>query len=277
MIDYSAPLGLTLVGLGGAAGIVGLLGWRRGGRLARLADLLGLACLILALSAWGARWLAAGHLPIFGTWESGLSLAATVLVGAAIARWRTGRREVWPPICIIAALLLAHAAGYSREIFALTISERSWVVDLHAIFSWSAFAALAVNAAWALFLLAAVRSPDRRLERWLSFSLSLGFALHTAMLASGSLYKFLLFGSAWSFDPIETLGFVAWVAYGTLLHMHLFAGWEGRRLAAWSLGLFLLLLVSYRGIVYFPAWSSYHILDMDLRMHLMGQTPGGTP
>ena len=90
------------------------------------------------------------------------------------------------------------------------------------------------------------------------------------MLASGSFYKFLLFGTAWTFDPIEILGFVAWVAYGTLLHMVLFAGWDGRRLAAWCFGLFFILVVSYRGIVYFPAWSTYHIFDMDLRIHLTG-------
>jgi hypothetical protein len=276
MTDPSATLALALVGFAGAAAVAGLAAWWRGARLARLGDLLGHACLALALAAWIGRWAAAGHLPIVGTWESGLSLAAAILLGAAIARWRSGRRRVWAPACLVAGLLLVHAAGYSREIFALTISERSWVVDVHAVFAWAAFAALAVNAAWALYLVV-TRREEQRLDRALSFTLSLGFALHTAMLASGSLYKFLLFGRAWSFDPIETLGFVAWVAYGTLLHMHLFAGWEGRRLAAWSLGLFLLLLVSYRGIVYFPAWSSYHILDMDLRMHLMSQAPGGPP
>ena len=96
------------------------------------------------------------------------------------------------------------------------------------------------------------------------------------MMASGSFYKFLLFGRAWSFDPIETLGLVAWVAYGGLLHMHVFAGWEGRRLAAWSFALFVILVVSYRGIVYFPSWSTYHIFDMDLRMHLDGSgSPAG--
>jgi ABC-type uncharacterized transport system permease subunit len=274
--DYSASLGLALVGVGAAAAVVGFAGWWRGGWLARLGDFMGLACLALALAAWGARWRAAGHLPIFGTWEGGLSLVTAVLLGAALARWRSGRREIWPPACLIAALLLVHAAGYSREIFALTISERSWVVDLHAIFAWAAFAALAVNAGWALFL-TLTKYQDHRLDRALSFSLSLGFALHTAMMASGSLYKFLLFGRAWSFDPIETLGFVAWVAYGTLLHMHLMAGWEGRRLAGWCLALFVILIVSYRGIVYFPAWSSYHILDMDLRIHLMGQEGGGPP
>ncbi|NIP15989.1 MAG: hypothetical protein GWN02_07605, partial [Gemmatimonadetes bacterium] len=73
---------------------------------------------------------------------------------------------------------------------------------------------------------------------------------------------------AWSFDPIETLGFVAWMAYGTLLHLHLMAGWEGRRLASWCAALFVLLTVSYRAIVYFPPSSTYHIFDMDLRIHV---------
>ena len=52
------------------------------------------------------------------------------------------------------------------------------------------------------------------------------------MLASGSVYKFMLFGTAWSWDPIETLGLVTWMAAGTLLHLHLMAGWEARRLEA---------------------------------------------
>ena len=88
------------------------------------------------------------------------------------------------------------------------------------------------------------------------------------MMASGSLYKFLLFGTLWSFDPIETMGFVAWIGYGALLHMQLFARWSGIRLARWCVALFVLLVVSYRGIVHFPSWSTYHIFDMDLRMHL---------
>jgi hypothetical protein len=51
---------------------------------------------------------------------------------------------------------------------------------------------------------------------------------------------------------------------------HLLAQWRGRRLAAWSLGLFVLLVVSYRLVVYFPSWSTYHIFDINLREHLMG-------
>ena len=31
---------------------------------------------------------------------------------------------------------------------------------------------------------------------------------------------------------------------------------------------FAMLVISYRGLVYFPAWSTYHIFDIDLRIHV---------
>jgi ABC-type transport system involved in cytochrome c biogenesis permease subunit len=236
----------------------------------------------LALAAWTARWAEAGHLPLFGTWESTLSLVLAVCAATAAAGGLGRRRaRLWGVAGVVAAALLAHGLRYDPTVYALTISERSWVVDVHAVLAWAAFGALTVNAAVAAGLLLRRRAATRGARDELrprhpalGTTLSLGFLLHTAMLVSGSVYKLLLFGRVWSFDPIESLGLVAWVAYGTLLHLHLMGGWEGRRLARGCLGLFVLLVISYRGIVYFPAWSTYHIFDMDLRIHVTG-TEGG--
>lgn len=265
-----------------AASVLGFAAWWRPSsawlRLVSIAA--GLACAAAGVALWVLRWWSAGHLPLFGTYESALSLAAAVLL-ASLAAWirRPASPGVWPVACGVSTVLVAHGLRFDPTVFALTISERSWVVDVHAFLAWSAFGTLAVNAGFALRrLLPGAATPSGGDGR-LAFTLSLGFLLHSAMMASGSFYKFLLFGRAWSFDPIETLGFVAWVSYGTLLHMHLFSGWRDRRLARWCLGLFVLLVVSYRGIVYFPAWSTYHIFDMDLRIHLTGSEPpeaGGT-
>jgi ABC-type transport system involved in cytochrome c biogenesis permease subunit len=273
-------LSAWLAGLCLISCLAGLTAWRRPTHQAvqHLADGLGGLCLALSAVAWLLRWRSAGHLPLFGTYESSLSLTLAVLLGALAVRLRLGPgASIWPVAGAVAAGLLAHGLGYDTTLFALTISERSWVVDVHAVCAWAAFGALTANAGFAVHHLRRSSEGTQTDGHWLAFSLSLGFVLHSAMLASGSLYKFLLFGQAWTFDPIETLGFVAWVAYGTLLHMHLSAGWEGRRLAAWCLALFVLLVVSYRGIVYFPAWSTYHIFDMDLRIHLTGSPaePGG--
>ena len=266
----TTPAAILAVLCAVAAG-VGVVAWMRPETrwLGRLGDGLGIVCFVSSVALWVERWIEAGHLPLFGTYESALSLVVAVLAGGLVARSRpSGPAGIWPVACAAAAVLLAHGLSFDPTVYALTISERSWVVDVHAVLAWAAFGALVVNVALAARRLATRGDNTAPVDRALAFSLSIGFLLHTAMMVSGSFYKFLLFGTAWSFDPIETLGFVVWVSYGTLLHMHLFARWEGRRLAWWCVALFLLLVVSYRGIVYFPAWSTYHIFDMDLRMHV---------
>jgi ABC-type transport system involved in cytochrome c biogenesis permease subunit len=260
------------------ASLLGLLGWRRRSApgLRRAGVWGGRACLVAALGAWLLRWGTARHLPVFGTWESALSLATAVLLASLLAERAADPPGLWPVTTAVAAALLVQGGFYDPTLFPLTISERSWVVDVHALVAWSAFGCLAVNAAVAARRVLGRDRAEAAGDRLLTFTLGLGFVLHSAMLTSGSFYKFLLFGTAWSFDPVETLGFAAWVGYGTLLHLNRLAGWEGRRLAAWCLGLFVVLTVSYRAIVYFPAWSTYHIFDMDLRMHVTASDSSAT-
>lgn len=265
------PAAVAVSALSAAVGLPGWVGKR--GNLRRMGQALGVAALGVTVAAWILRWAEAGHVPLFGTYESALSLAVGALCVAAAWDFRvpTGAR-LMPWGGLVAAILLGHGLAFDPTPYALTISERSWVVDVHAALAWLAFGALTANAGLAMARL--LRTDNSvRAERLFSLSLSVGFALHSGMMATGSLYKFLLFGRAWSFDPIETLGFAAWVAYGTLLHMDLLARWDARRLTPWCLGVFLLLVISYRAIVYFPAWSTYHIFDMDLRIHVAGPGP----
>jgi ABC-type transport system involved in cytochrome c biogenesis permease subunit len=266
----------ALVALCAASALVGFAAWYRprSPALVWSARLAGFVCLGVVGAVWLARWWTAGHLPLFGMYESALSVAVAVLLVAALTvSGKPVAVGLWPVACTVCAALLAHGLRYDPTIFPLTISERSWVVDVHALLAWAAFGMLAANGGFALLRLLRGTKSFPGIDRRLASTLSLGFVLHSAMLASGSFYKFLLFGRAWSFDPIETLGLVAWVSYATLLHLHLFSRWEGRRLAAWCLVLFLLLTASYRGIVYFPTWSTYHIFDMDLRLHVVGDLP----
>jgi ABC-type uncharacterized transport system permease subunit len=253
-------------------GLVGLSAWVwRTERFAHvLWGVMGSSSAVLVFVAWVMRFSHAGHLPLFGTYESALSLALAVTVAAFVWEALGGfKLGVVPIASLIAAALLGHGLRFDSTVYALTISERSWVVDVHAFFAWAAFGVLAANAALAVREVVSRDSEVGAAGRMLPRTLQLGFLLHSAMMASGSFYKFLLFGKAWSFDPMETLGFIAWVSYGTLLHMFLFAGWRGRKLAAWCIFLFVLLVLSYRLIVYFPGWSSYHILDMNLRLHIV--------
>lgn len=250
-----------------AAGALGAAAWfGRGARWTRaVRAIAALAPLVLVAAAWAWRAALAGHLPLFGTYESALSVAlATVLAGAAFEARAQFGLGVAAFSALVAAALLAQGLRFDPAAYALTISERSLFVDVHAVIAWAAFGVLALNAGLAIATAAGAAAAERGLER----TLELGFLLHSAMLATGMFYKFLLFGTAWSFDPVEAMGLAAWLAYGTLLHLQLLGGWTPRRLAAWCLVVFAGLAASYRLVVYFPSWATYHVFDVDLRLHL---------
>lgn len=269
-MSLSLQLYQASLAAGAAVALGGLAAWRappgRAAQAARSGS--GAALALVATAAWVARWVEAGHLPLFGTWEAALSLAACVAWAALWVDVRAGAQGAAVTLgAAVAAGLLLHGARYDSTPWALTISERSLWVDVHAAVAWAAFAALAANAGLGAAVL--WKRDAGGAHRWLAPSLEWGFFLHTAMLLTGAAYRFLLLGRAWGFDPIETMGMVAWASYGTLLHMHFFAQWSGRRLAAWCLGLFLLLALTYRGIAHFPPASTYHLFDIDLRQHVV--------
>ena len=261
---YVASIALALL-----AGATGLIAWTVDrpwpGRAARW---LSVAAFLAVGVAWVIRWTTSGHIPLFGTWESALSIAFFMLAAGLVWNLLASEPRVGPATTLTAAMILAHGFGYDSTIHALTISERSLVVYVHAFLSWMAFGAFAVNLGVSASMI--VRPVTAGIRRSFDLSLSIGFVLFTAMIATGSIYKFMLFGKPWSFDPIETMAMIAWLGYGTLLHMNLLSGWKSRRIARWTIGAFVVLLLSYRAIIYFPSWSTYHIFDMNLRTHIVG-------
>ena len=64
------------------AAVLGGVAWRRPERrnLVRMGDAAAWAALALVLVLWVLRWIEAGHLPLFGTFESALSVAGAVLL-----------------------------------------------------------------------------------------------------------------------------------------------------------------------------------------------------
>ena len=221
----------------------------------------GVAVAVLVLAAWSLRFWSAGHFPIFGAYESALSLACF----GGLALWLVGLRSRQPLAWLfpaMAALLLLHGGLYSREIWALTISERGFWVHLHAIFAFAAFALGMCLVSASILVFRGYRPPLR--------PILLGFAaLYALNIVSGSYYRFLLFGVPWSFDPIEAINLACFLAFTTLIHMVSFRRWSPKKTAAWSIVCFVFLVLAYRLILVFPSWSSYHILDIGIRTHIM--------
>lgn len=222
------------------------------------------------------RTFFSGHLPIFGMYEA--ALADSWALGVFAWVLMTFQRKllfITIPTVFIIMILFLQGLGYNINYIPLTISEQSLWVDVHAILAWLTFGFYGLAFAVALILL----SPSRwaLCERWGLLPESLedaalrvyfwGFLAQTAMIAFGSFYEYLLFGTWWKWDPVEILSLISWAATGLIIHMRLFYGWSRRRFLVLMVLSFLVLIISYKFLIYFPGWSTYHIFDIDVKVH----------
>ena len=92
--------------------------------------------------------------------------------------------------------------------------------------------------------------PERlkRLDELMFRSTAFGFITDTVMIAAGSIWAKDLWGSYWSWDPVETWSLLSWLVYGVSLHLRITLGWRGRRLA-WLLVFAIIgVLISFWGV-----------------------------
>jgi cytochrome c-type biogenesis protein CcsB len=71
-----------------------------------------------------------------------------------------------------------------------------------------------------------------------------GFALFTIGIVTGSLLAKAMWGTFWSWEPVQILSVLAWLLYAGLLQTRS-AGWRGRRAATLTIVGFALLMVSF--------------------------------
>jgi len=71
-----------------------------------------------------------------------------------------------------------------------------------------------------------------------------GFALFTVGIVTGALLAKSVWGTFWSWEPVQILSVLAWCVYAVLLQTRS-AGWRGRRAAMLTLFGFFVLLVSF--------------------------------
>jgi cytochrome c-type biogenesis protein CcsB len=193
-----------------------------------------------------ARYAAQGHLPWAGDYENALFGGWFVVGLTLLAAWRQRGLNVLA-LGTLPVVLLLMGYGVMRQpaLTPLAASLRSnWLV-IHVFFAWLSFGAYALAMAGGIVWLLKRRNGDRarqnpifgrfpeldRLEellfRWIVF----GFVTDAVMIASGAIWARELWGSYWSWDPVETWSLVTWIIYGTAIHLRVTRGWRGARFA----------------------------------------------
>lgn len=244
-------------------------------RLGLAALLAGLAALTAALAL---RWAAAGHGPYLGRYEACASYAWVLLGAFAVLQRRVASLRTGGVLVAPAAFLLlgVGALAPSAPQFASPAMRSAWLW-LHVGMAKLALATLVLAASACLVYLRRERGATvaagvpaggaREEERApgargdvqdLSVRLtSVGFLMLAVVIGSGALWANSVWGSYWSWDPVETWALATWVVYGVALHFNRLWGVAGRRWA-WmnlgSLGLSVLLFLVMRLLTLSPHW-----------------------
>jgi cytochrome c-type biogenesis protein CcsB len=62
-------------------------------------------------------------------------------------------------------------------------------------------------------------------------SVAIGFPLLTLGIILGAFWGHVAWGRYWAWDPKETWAFISWLIFAFFLHIRLFLGWHGKRVA----------------------------------------------
>jgi len=233
------------------------------------------AAVALVTVAVALRWAGVGHPPVFGTFENSLAAAWAIGVGSLLISRSATWRHVWLGTLPWAAGILAWGLRFNTNRIPLTISERSLWVDVHVVVAWLAY--FAITALLSVAVVGVLRGVEARAGRDWAWAADLpprgwadellvqasaySFIGFTGVILTGAFYSWLLFGEFWRWDIVEVLGLVVWMVLGLMLHLRLFFGWRGTKLAALSVFVYAGALAMYWGLALFPA-SSYHYFEL---------------
>jgi cytochrome c-type biogenesis protein CcsB len=219
------------------------------------------------------RWQASGHFPYMQEYENVLvGSAAMVLVYVVLVALRRNLSIVGALVLPVVVLTLGYGLTQFTAPGPVTPPYQSGWLVVHVTFAWITYAAYSAVAGLAVSLLVRARAERRGVEArgipsWvppseviddLSLKLvALGFLNNAVMIASGAIWAYRLWGSYWSWDPVETWSLLTWLAYGLYLHARLTLRWKGERVAWIALLALVGVMMAFWGVQLAP--SSYHL------------------
>jgi ABC-type transport system involved in cytochrome c biogenesis permease subunit len=236
-------------GIAFCAAVASLLLRPRGG-LAYGPAAIGAVALVIQMTAFGVRWVAAGYAPVLGLHETLLVFSiATALAFLFVGlRHRFLHRPHFPLLFCgaIAGASLLPKKTLAPLIPILDTPLFSW----HVIVSFCAYGCAAFGAAVVLDRLIGPGKERRsfpydRLLREINF---LFFVFFSLCMIIGGIWAFLAWGSYWSWNSKGIWSGALWLYYAAIVHLPYQGKWRGGRITAVSAIGFLLVMMTFLGV-----------------------------
>lgn len=213
--------------------------------------------LIAQIISVALRWISTGHPPVYGVYEHTLTNSLAVMLAFLLTIRKYPKVKVFGAGAVgFSLIMLGHGMLAGTEQEALSVPYKSNWLWVHVGFGQLAYGAFIVSALVAIGYLLKDRAiasgrensysklPElETMDELILKFIALGFIGETGMIASGSIWAASLWGSYWSWEPLQTWSLISWLIYGAFLHLRPTMGWKGRR-AAW------LSLIALAGIMF---------------------------
>lgn len=223
-------------------------------------------------TAIGARYLALGHLPWAGDYESALMGGWFVIAGTLYVGWRNKALQALATATApLVVLMMGYGVMRSPVLSPMAASLKSYWLYIHVYFAWLAFGAYALAmAAGVIYLLKRTSPGNPAYERFPSLAgldelifryVVFGFITDTMMIAAGGIWAKDLWGSYWSWDPVETWSLISWLCYGIAIHLRVTFGWREARFAWLVIVALSTVVISFFGVSFMVS-KSLHIFNV---------------
>jgi len=223
-----------------------------------------------------ARWNETGHIPTVGNYENALAGSWLIILFTIylILRHKSFR---FASIGTIAFSLLILGIGVisNPSLRPMNVALISFWLYVHIFFAWLAYASYTVALGIGILYVLKDRKikksehgllfdkiPDLdTLDDMMFRYVVFGFITDAIMIASGAIWAKDLWGSYWSWDPVETWSLISWLIYGLVIHLRVSLGWRGKRLAWLVIFAIIGVLVTFWG-VNFIVEKSAHVFNV---------------
>ena len=237
--------------------------------------------LVVQTVAIAMRWIAEGHGPYLGFYESVSSFVwLSVVALLCVVLYRRSLSIVGAIVLPLALLLLGAAMFAPKSPTEITPTLASIWLIIHVIFAQFSYTALFVSfVIGVLYLIRERRSrpgsdgeaterksglldklPKQAVLDNLIFKLvAVGFILWTIMIVTGAIWANQAWGRYWGWDAIETWSLITWLVYAVVLHLRLTMGFKGKKFAWCAVIAMPIMLFSLIGvpILYNSIHSAY--------------------
>jgi len=223
------------------------------------------------------RWiesyqLGIGHAPLSNLYESLVFFAWTISGIYLFVEYRYKNKAIGAFAMPLAFLAMAYASlnpDISARIQPLLPALKSNWLIAHVLTCFVGYAALAI--AFGISLMYLIKNLDTEgranlldsfpdlsvLDALIYQMIVFGFLFLSIGIITGAVWANSAWGRYWGWDPKETWSLITWLIYAGLLHARLMRGWQGRRIAVFSILGFMAVLFTYFGVNYLPGLHSY--------------------